>query len=103
MLESVRRLLQLGASGHVAVVLPGHNQVSLIKMGGILSGIWMDDHFGPWIRPYLRIFHWPQWAMGIYEGIIREGLNNPSHGNVPLGGKLSPDSISLITQKGDFI
>ena len=28
MLESVRRLLQLGASGQVAVVLPGHNQVS---------------------------------------------------------------------------
>jgi len=27
MLESVRRLLQLGASGQVAVVLPGHNQV----------------------------------------------------------------------------
>ena len=27
MLESVRRLLQLGASGQVDVVLPGHNQV----------------------------------------------------------------------------
>ena len=34
MLESVRRLLQLGASGHVAVVLPGHNQVkaSLLRL-----------------------------------------------------------------------
>ena len=28
MLESVRRLLQLGASGQVDVVLPGHNQVN---------------------------------------------------------------------------
>ena len=33
MLESVRRLLQLGASGQVDVVLPGHNQVKTNVFG----------------------------------------------------------------------